>query len=69
MYNKSNPKLQERPAASEPALQPLREVGSLEKTQYWSCEDVQEAIRIANQMSIAPETLFGTATGGAALAS
>jgi hypothetical protein len=37
-------------AAAE--LQPLREVGSMEKTQFWDIHEVMEALRIANRHGI-----------------
>ena len=46
------------------AIQPLREVGTLHKTQYWSFEEIEDAIREANLLGIDPHKLFGTATGG-----
>lgn len=33
-------------------LQPLREVGTMEKTQFWDIEDVMKALRIANRHGI-----------------
>jgi hypothetical protein len=33
-------------------LQPLREVGSMEKTQFWDIHEVMEALRIANRHGI-----------------
>lgn len=38
------------PARAE--LQPLREVGTMEKTQFWDIEDVMQALRIANRHGI-----------------
>ena len=46
------------------AIQPLREVGTLCKTQYWSFEEIEDAIREANLLGIDPHKLFGTAQGG-----
>jgi hypothetical protein len=37
-------------AATE--LQPLREVGSMEKTQFWDIHEVMEALRLANRHGI-----------------
>ena len=42
-------------AATE--LQPLREVGSMDKTQFWDIHDVMEALRIANRHGIPLSTL------------
>ena len=53
---------------SERAIQPLREVGTMTKTQYWSFDDIEDAIREANLRGIDPQQLFGTAEGGAELA-
>lgn len=48
------------PSATNPdRLQPLREVGSLEKTQYWDREDILEALRIANLRGIPIQSLRG----------
>ncbi len=33
-------------------LQPLREVGSMEKTQFWDIHEVMEALRVANRHGI-----------------
>ena len=38
-------------------LQPLREVGCDEKTQYWDIEDIRAAIREAYRLGISPERL------------
>ena len=46
------------------ALQPLREVGTHEKTQFWDMEDVMQALRIANRRGIPLKALYGhPATG------
>ena len=45
------------PPPGSDSLQPLREVGSLEKTQYWDREDIMEALRIANLRGIPIESL------------
>ena len=50
-----------RPPQSDRILQPLREVGTMEKTQPWSTEDIQAALREANLRGIAPESLYATA--------
>ena len=51
-----------RRPASKKTLQPLREIGMMHKTQSWSEEDIQAALREANQKGISPESLYGTAT-------
>ena len=38
------------------------------KTQYWTFDDIEDAIREANLRNIDPQTLFGTAGGGQNLA-
>jgi hypothetical protein len=43
-------------------LQPLREVGSLEKTQYWDRDDIIVALRAANLRGIELERLFDRAS-------
>jgi hypothetical protein len=43
----------------ETALQPLREVGTQEKTQFWDIDDVMEALRIANRRGIDLNGLYG----------
>ncbi len=43
---------------NEAALQPLREVGDVEKSQYWLQCDIMEALRAARLQGIAPESLF-----------
>ena len=45
-------------------LQPLREVGTLEKTQFWDLDEIYEALREANRLGIAPERLFQTGEAG-----
>ena len=42
-------------AATE--LQPLREVGSMDKTQFWDIHDVMEALRMANRHGIPLKSL------------
>ena len=41
------------------ALQPLREIGSITKSQYWDFEDISRALREARRLGIAPERRFG----------
>ncbi len=50
------------PLESDSILQPLREIGLLEKTQPWSNEDIHSALRLAYLRGIDPEKLYGTAT-------
>lgn len=38
-------------------LQPLREVGTAQKSQDWDIDEILAAIREANRLGIAPETL------------
>ncbi|MES2709504.1 MAG: hypothetical protein V4726_23105 [Verrucomicrobiota bacterium] len=42
----------------EAALQPLREVGTMEKTQFWDISDIMEALRVANRQGIPVQRLF-----------
>lgn len=42
----------------EAALQPLREVGTMEKTQFWDISDVMDALRVANRRGIPVQRLF-----------
>ena len=51
--------LQPQGAASE--LQPLREIGSMEKTQFWDIHEVMEALRVANRHGIPLNKLRNTA--------
>ena len=37
---------------SDSALQPLREIGTMEKTGFWDIHDVMAALRIANRRGI-----------------
>lgn len=43
-----------------PALQPLREVGSENKSQYWEFEEIRRALEEARRLGISPERLFHT---------
>ena len=45
-----------------PSLQPLREIGTEDKSQYWDFEDISRALREARRLGIAPERLFQRAT-------
>ncbi len=47
----------------ETALQPLREVGNEEKTQFWDMEDVMQALRVANRRGISVSGLFNHPAG------
>lgn len=46
------------PSTTEDHLQPLREVGSVEKSQFWDREDIMDALREANLRGINPESLY-----------
>lgn len=50
--------IQKMTPREETALQPLREVGTEEKTQFWDMEDVMQALRIANRRGIPISELF-----------
>lgn len=41
-----------QPQVAASALQPLREVGTMEKTQFWDIHEVMEALRVANRHGI-----------------
>jgi hypothetical protein len=43
-------------------LQPLREIGTEDKSQYWDFEDIACALREARRLGIAPERFFQRAT-------
>ena len=58
MNNDKIDKLGEGPANKEKLLQPLREVGTINKTQYWTFDDIEDAIREANLLGIDPEQLY-----------
>ena len=52
---KRNPTTQRLlPSRPVPAdrLQPLREVGTMEKTQFWDFDEIMEALRLANRHGI-----------------
>ena len=55
-------RLAPKPTGAE--LQPLREVGTMEKTQFWDIDDVMEALRIANRHGIPLSKLRSTASEG-----
>ncbi len=44
-------------------LQPLREIGLLEKSQNWDMEEIQAALREAFLKGISVESLYGTGGG------
>ncbi|MFN0129406.1 MAG: hypothetical protein ACKV19_22300 [Verrucomicrobiales bacterium] len=44
--------------ADSSELQPLREIGTEDKSQYWDFEDITRALREARRLGIAPERLF-----------
>ena len=48
------------PESSE--LQPLREIGTEDKSQYWDFDDITRALREARRLGIAPERLFQRAS-------
>ena len=48
----------------EAALQPLREVGTMEKTQFWDISDIMEALRVANRQGIPVQRLFHNGNAG-----
>jgi hypothetical protein len=52
-------RLAPKPTGSE--LQPLREVGTMEKTQFWDIDEILEALRIANRRGIPLSKLRSTA--------
>jgi hypothetical protein len=43
----------------ETALQPVREVGTEDKSQFWDMEDVMQALRVANRRGIPLTDLYG----------
>lgn len=47
---------------SEDELQPLREVRSLDKTQYWDREEIMQALRVANYRGIRLDSLYADNT-------
>jgi hypothetical protein len=50
------------PPGDTSALQPLREVGSEEKTQFWDLDDIYEALREAHRLGLPPEKFFHSLT-------
>ena len=57
MNNDKINKLREGPLNDAKLLQPLREVGTQNKTQYWTFDDIEDAIREANLLGVDPEQL------------
>lgn len=39
-------------------LQPLKEIGTEDKTQYWEFDDISRALREARRLGIDPATFF-----------
>lgn len=58
MNNDKIKKLGEGPLNESKLLQPLREVGTQKKSQYWTFDDIEDAIREANLLGIDPEQLY-----------
>jgi hypothetical protein len=56
MNHQADSQAGENPECS--ALQPLREIGTEDKSQYWDFEDIKSALREARRLGIAPERLF-----------
>lgn len=57
-----NPQNQPEGPASIDRLQPLREVGSMDKTQFWDMDEIMEALRIANRKGISLSKLRHSAS-------
>jgi hypothetical protein len=47
-----------QPPGDSSLLQPLREVGTTDKTQFWDLDEIYDALREANRLGIAPERLY-----------
>ena len=58
MNNEKINKLGEGPSNKEKLLKPLREVGTINKTQYWTFDDIEDPIKEANLLNINPEQLY-----------
>ena len=58
MNNEKINKLGEGPSNKEKLLKPLREVGTINKTQYWTFDDIEDAIKKTNLLNIDPEQLY-----------
>ncbi len=50
-----------QPQGAARTLQPLREIGTMEKTQFWDIHEVMEALRLANRHGIPLSRLRNTA--------
>jgi hypothetical protein len=48
------------PPADLTALQPLREIGHEEKTQFWDLDDIYDALREAHRLGVPPEKFFNS---------
>ena len=51
--------LQEMAQQDREGLRPLREIGTLEKTQFWDMDEVMLALRIANRRGVNIRSLSG----------
>ena len=58
MNNEKINKLGEGPSNKEKLLKPLREVGTINKTQYWTFDDIEDPIKEANLLNINPEQIY-----------
>jgi hypothetical protein len=47
-----------QPPADGALLQPLREVGTTYKTQFWDLDEIYDALREANRLGIPPERFY-----------
>lgn len=54
------------PPVQDDVLQPLREVGTSQKTRFWDIEEILGALREANSRGIRPESLFASLPGASA---
>ncbi|RFC50148.1 MAG: hypothetical protein DVB22_002227 [Verrucomicrobia bacterium] len=52
-----NPTTQPEGPVTSDSLQPLREVGSMDKTQFWDMDEVMEALRVANRRGLSLKDL------------
>lgn len=57
MRNLTDTTWKERPE-SPALLQPLKEIGTEDKTQYWEFDDISRALREARRLGIDPATFF-----------
>ena len=58
MNNEKINKLGEGPSNKEKLLKPLREVGTINKTQYWTFDDIEDPIKEANLLNINPGLIY-----------